>query len=129
MIPVPAGNPEVDALRREVERLRKELNKSEKLPNPNKNEEVSTQAKTSRVTIVLPTDARLWVENVECPLTSSVRSFDTPPLDGSQQYVYNIKMEVMRDGQLVSQTQRAIITPGQSVRVDFNASAVSTASR
>ena len=49
--------------------------------------------------------------------------------NGNQQYVYNIKMEVMRDGQLVSQTRRAIITPGQAVQVDFNAGALSTASR
>ena len=130
VIPVPGTTPEVEALRREVERLRKALEKSEKLPNPNKKAdgEISTSAKISRVTITLPASARLWIENVECPLTSSVRTFDTPPLSSNQQYFYNVKMEVMRDGQLVSQTQRAIITPGQPVQVDFN-TALTTASR
>ena len=60
MIPVgPGGTPEVDALRMEVERLRKALEKSEKLPNPKKADEgVTTPAKTSRVTVLLPAAPR-----------------------------------------------------------------------
>ena len=79
--------------------------------------------------MVLPTDARLWVDNVECPLTSAVRSFDTPNLSTNQQYVYNFRMEVVRDGRTVTDTHRAVITPGQPVNVDFNQGAISTASR
>jgi uncharacterized protein (TIGR03000 family) len=130
VIPVQGGNSEVDALRKEVERLRKELEKREKIPNPKKDEEVATPTKVSRVTVTLPANARLWIENIECPLTSSVRTFDTPPLRSNQQYFYNVKMEVMQNGQLVSQTQKAIITPGRPVQVDFNGNAaVTTASR
>ncbi len=128
----PAGNPEVEALRREVERLRKALQeKSEKVPPPKKDTEevVSVAPVVSRVTVTLPSDARLWIENVECPLTSSVRSFNTPPLNAHQQYFYNIRVEVVRDGRPTSQTQRVIINPGQEVRVDFNGSAVGTAAR
>ena len=51
---------------------------------------------------------------------------DTPPLPSNRQFYYNVKMEVMQNGQLVSQTQRAVITPGQPVQVDFNGSAVTT---
>jgi uncharacterized protein (TIGR03000 family) len=118
----------MDALKRENERLRKELNK-EKVPAPKKDGEVSTTTLISRVTVTLPASARLWVDNVECPLTSSVRTFNTPPLRTNQQYYYTVKMEVMQDGQLVTQTQRAVITPGEPVRVDFNAAAVTTASK
>lgn len=130
VIEIPAaGNPELEALRKENERLRKELQKkSEKVPAPKGNEEVSAPV-SSRVTVTLPSDARLWVENVECPLTSSVRSFNTPALNPNQQYVYNLKVTAIRDGQTVSQTQRVIITPGQEARVDFNGAAVGTAAR
>jgi len=119
VMPVPSSNPEVEALRKEVERLKKAL---EKVPDPKKkstDEGVSAPV-SSRVTVTLPSDARLWVENLECPLTSSVRSFETPPLNPNQKYYYNLKVEVARDGRKVSETQRVIITPGQEARVDFN---------
>lgn len=107
--------------------------KTEKIDPPKKTEgggSVSTQdQQKSRVTVVLPSDARLWVDNVECPLTSTVRSFDTPNLNANQQYVYNFRMEVVRDGRTVTDTHRAVITPGQPVNVDFNQGAISTASR
>jgi uncharacterized protein (TIGR03000 family) len=97
----------------------------ETLPTPKK----ATAPTTSRVIVQLPVDAKLWVDNVECPLTSAVRSFDTPALDPSQKYTYNLKMQVVRDGRTVTHTHRAVITPGQPVQVDFNAGALSTASR
>jgi uncharacterized protein (TIGR03000 family) len=119
VMPVPSGNTEVEALRMEVERLKKALEESKKKKSTES--EVSASV-TSRVTVTLPSDARLWVENVECPLTSSIRSFDTPPLNANQKYYYNLKVEVARDGRKVSETQRVVITPGQEARVDFNSS-------
>lgn len=83
-----------------------------------------------RITVNLPEDARLWVDHVECPLTSSVRSFRTQPLNGNQQYFYDLKVELTRDGRTISQTQRVVITPGHEVRVDFTkVGAVNTVSR
>jgi uncharacterized protein (TIGR03000 family) len=93
---------------------------------PKKTKEEST----ARVTVTLPSDAKLWVDNVECPLTSSVRTFSTPALNPEQRYFYNLKVEIVRDGQTLSETQRVVITPGQEARVDFNNSTVvGTASR
>jgi uncharacterized protein (TIGR03000 family) len=98
---------------------------SEPVPSPKKtSDEGSVIAQQrSRVTIAAPSNARVWVDNVECP----VRSFETPALNANQQYVYNFRMETIRDGQAVVQTQRAIITPGQPVNVDFNQGGVATA--
>jgi uncharacterized protein (TIGR03000 family) len=119
----------VEALRRQVEELRRQLKKSEGAPKSRPEEGVVAPTQTARVVVTLPTDARLWVENVECPLTSAVRSFNTPPLNSNQRYSYNLKVEVVRDGQTVSETQRVVITPGQESRVDFNNTAVGTAAR
>jgi uncharacterized protein (TIGR03000 family) len=99
----------------------------EKKPEPGKKKdggEVSIPHNIARVTIQLPGDARLWVENVEAPLTSSVRTFHTPILNPNQQYFYNIRAQIVRDGQAITETQRVIITPGQETRVDFNTSNV-----
>jgi uncharacterized protein (TIGR03000 family) len=68
----------------------------------------------------VPADARLWVDNVECPLTSSERSFDTPKLNVNQQYAYTMKAVVVRNGQTFTETQQVVITPGQAARVDLN---------
>ena len=95
------------------------------MPAPKKTDgEVSAPARVSRITVTLPASARLWIENVECPLTSSVRTFDTPPLSGNQQYFYNVRAEIVRDGRTISETQRIVITPGQEARIDFNTSNV-----
>jgi uncharacterized protein (TIGR03000 family) len=131
VVPVPASNPEVEALRKEVRELREKLKKSEKIGEPKNNkDEVSAPTATARVTVSLPGDARLWVENVECPLTSNVRSFNTPALNANQRYVYNLTMQVVRNGQTQRESQRVIVIPGQEVNVNFNGSnAVTTAAR
>ena len=82
----------------------------------------STDLSAARVTIHLPATARLWVDQVECPLTSSVRSFATPALNPNQQYFYNLKVEMTRDGRTVIENQRVLLTPGQETRVDFTPS-------
>jgi uncharacterized protein (TIGR03000 family) len=125
VIDVRPGGGEVEMLRKQLEELRNKLKQTEKTPgkkNP-ADEEVAAPV-SSRVTVTLPSDARMWVENVECPLTTSVRSFNTPLLNANQQYFYNLKVEVVRDGRTVSELQRVVITPGQEARVDFNSSTV-----
>jgi uncharacterized protein (TIGR03000 family) len=77
------------------------------------------------VIVNAPEGARVWVDNVECP----VRAFDTPALNANQQYVYNFRMQLVRDGQTVVQTQRAIITPGQPVNIEFKDGGTATVSR
>jgi uncharacterized protein (TIGR03000 family) len=98
----------------------------EKVDSPKKKGtgDVSVPSNVARVTVNLPSDARMWVENVEAPLTSSVRTFTTPALNPNQQYFYNIRAEIVRDGRTITETQRVIITPGQEARVDFNTSDV-----
>jgi uncharacterized protein (TIGR03000 family) len=101
--------------------------KSEKVPGPK--EKKPGEEQSARVTVNLPSDARLWVDAVECPLTSSVRSFNTPALNPGQRYAYSLKVEIVRDGRTVSETQRIVLTPGEETRVDFsnNGGAIATA--
>ena len=83
----------------------------------------------ARVVVSLPADARLWVDNVECPLPGAVRSFDTPNLDPQQRYTYTLRMIVERDGRMVQDSRQVALTPGQQIEVDFSSvGAVRTAS-
>jgi len=126
IVPVPSS--EVESLRRELQDLRDKLKKVEKVGSP-RPESVSTPT-IARVTVTLPSDARLWVDNVECPLTSAVRSFSTPALDANQRYYYNVTMQVVRSGQTLRETQRVLVVPGQDVNVAFSGeNASATAAR
>jgi uncharacterized protein (TIGR03000 family) len=74
----------------------------------------------ARITVRLPADARLTVDGVDCPLTSNMRSFDTPVLVPRQEFYYTLKAEVVRDGQPISQTRRVAFRSGQRVTVSFD---------
>jgi uncharacterized protein (TIGR03000 family) len=88
-----------------------------------------TRPQVARITVKLPSNAKLWVDDVNCPLTSSERSFNTPPLAPGRQYFYTIRMEVERDGQTVSEDRRVFVAAGRQVNVDFNTPATVTAQR
>jgi uncharacterized protein (TIGR03000 family) len=91
---------------------------------------LATEGKdTARVTVKLPTDARLYVDDVLCPLTSSTRSFNTPELDAGRKYYYTLKAEVVRDGETRAATQRVLVEAGKQVTVEFKDLPVQTVSR
>ena len=81
---------------------------------------VSSSPRPARITVQLPNDAKLFVDNVACPLTSSTRAFDTPSLQPGREYYYTIRAEVTRNGQRRVQTQRVVVSSGRRVRVEFN---------
>lgn len=124
----PAGDgavtPRSEAERDAVRRLLKELRQG------GKKEEETSRAAPARVTVRLPADARLWVDQVECPLTSGERSFDTPELAPGQTYYYTLKMQVQRRGAPMTDSQRVLVSAGQRVTVSFaNPEPVTTAQR
>ena len=76
-------------------------------------------AAPARITVKLPEDARLWVDNVECPLTTAVRSFNTPPLERGRSYFYTMRVQLNRTGEAAGDSQRVTIAAGSQVEVDF----------
>ena len=91
---------------------------------------LTTQGKdAAKVTVKLPSDARLYVDGVQCPLTSATRSFDTPDLDAGQRYYYTLKAEVVRDGVMSTKERRVTVEAGKQVTIEFNDLPVQTASR
>jgi uncharacterized protein (TIGR03000 family) len=85
---------------------------------------------TARITVSLPASAQLFVDNVECPLTSGTRSFVTPRLVPGTQYYYTFRMRNVHEGQTQDMSRRVLLTAGQHVQVNFNnPGALSTARR
>jgi uncharacterized protein (TIGR03000 family) len=93
-------------------------------------EEVIAAARPAVVTVSLPADAALYIDNVQCPLTSASRTFQTPALDPGREYYYTVRAEIVRDGQRRTQSQRVTVGAGRQVSVEFNSfAALQTASR
>jgi uncharacterized protein (TIGR03000 family) len=114
---VPRNEAEADAIRDALKKLRQK--KKEENPAPS-DTLVSSSPRPARITVNLPTDARLYIDNVFCPLTSSTRSFPTPPLQPGREFSYTLRAEVTRDGQTRVQSQRITVGAGRQVNVEFN---------
>jgi uncharacterized protein (TIGR03000 family) len=115
----PTVAPQTDAEREAVRNLLEKLRKAKK-PGESGIPGNPSSANTAHLTVNLPADAHLWVDEVECPLTSSVRSFNTPPLQPGQTYYYTLKVQVDGKTGPVTENQRVLVTAGQEVTVNFN---------
>jgi uncharacterized protein (TIGR03000 family) len=83
-------------------------------------------AAAAHVTVRLPENARLYVNEVPAPQTAR-RGFDTPRLDPGKTYYYTLRAETSRDGNTRSESRRVELRAGQQVEVDFTElSAVAT---
>jgi len=79
---------------------------------------------SSRVEVILPDDAKLFVNDSERVPTTGMREFVTPELVKDAQYVYRFRAEVTRDGKPESSTQIVSFKGGEAIRVDFSAAAM-----
>jgi uncharacterized protein (TIGR03000 family) len=85
------------------------------LPKPGSGDETVRAS----LTVELPTDAKLFVDGQAMKTTAATRHFVTPPLPRGQAYFYDLRAEIVRDGQTVSVSRRVIVQPGQEARASF----------
>jgi uncharacterized protein (TIGR03000 family) len=84
----------------------------------------------AKVIIDLPAEAKLYIDGRLMKTASAHRVFSTPTLQPGQLYYYDLRAEVARDGQVLSQEQRIIVSAGQQARAafrDFGAGATAKA--
>jgi uncharacterized protein (TIGR03000 family) len=82
--------------------------------------EASIVPARARVIVELPADATLSVDNVATKANSATtRSFSTPELTPGQEYFYDLKAEVTRDGKPVTETKRVLVRAGAEVRASL----------
>jgi uncharacterized protein (TIGR03000 family) len=73
----------------------------------------------ARITVELPVDAKLTVDGVACPLTTSKRVLETPKLQAGQTYYYTLEAQVVRNGETIAESRRVVFESDKNVRVDF----------
>jgi len=104
----------------------KVMPKSEPVPPPKKTSQTSAPA---TIIVSLPADARLFVDGNSTTSTSDRRTLVTPELAFGTTYVYTMRAEIVRDGQVQSQSQQVNVIGGQTATVQFNLSGQGVASR
>lgn len=70
--------------------------------------------KGGKVTVTLPTDARLLFNGVAANGTGGTRTFQTPPLHPGQSYQYELTAEVLRNGRVERATGTVIVRAGET---------------
>jgi uncharacterized protein (TIGR03000 family) len=117
---------EIAQLRAEVASLRQQLEPNKQPATMQVVSNASKQPAPAQVTVHLPADAKLYIDDVVCSLTSDTRSFATPKLQPGRKYYYMVRAETIRDGAPITETQRVILEPGQHVAVTFTNLSVAT---
>jgi uncharacterized protein (TIGR03000 family) len=87
----------------------------EPIPRPKK---MKTQTSASLL-VTLPEDAKLTIDGRATKETSGTRLFITPPLETGWDYQYQLRAEIIRDGQRRALTQKVTIRPGEETRVNL----------
>lgn len=69
--------------------------------------------------IRVPESARLFFSDAPTQQTGTTRTFATPPLAAGRKYSYDIRAELVRNGQKIKRTKHVAFAAGQTVEVDF----------
>jgi uncharacterized protein (TIGR03000 family) len=73
------------------------------------------------ITVKLPADARLYFDDNPTRQDGATRTFVTPELRPGKEFVYQAKVEYVRDGRTMTQTKAVTVRAGQTARVEFGA--------
>jgi uncharacterized protein (TIGR03000 family) len=86
---------------------------------PGKEEEQVSASRRAKLIVKMPDDAKLYVDDKPVRM-SGTGSFRTPELKKGQDYFYEVRAEVVRDGKAISETRRVIVKAGTVIRADFS---------
>ncbi len=73
----------------------------------------------AKLVVSLPADATLTIDEEATTSTSDLRSFVTPALTPGQDYIYNLKAEINRDGKSFIVTQRVTVRAGEETKASL----------
>jgi len=87
---------------------------------PAPREKMSGDYDRARILVQVPDDAKLYIDGNLMRTGSSNRVFQTPVLQTGKTYYYDLRVEVVRDGQTVVQEKQVLLRPGQEVSAAFD---------
>lgn len=82
--------------------------------------DVAGQEQSSATVIVrVPSNAKVLFDGTRTQQTGARRPFITPRLSPGRTYTYELKVEIDRDGRVLSDTRQVSVKAGQTVEIDF----------
>lgn len=76
-------------------------------------------ANAVQLRVVVPADAVVWVDDRPTTHTGTERILVSPPLGGTGPYTYEVRARWPHEGQMLQQTRRVQVYPGDRLTVDF----------
>jgi uncharacterized protein (TIGR03000 family) len=87
---------------------------------PKKDEKKDGLEENARLMIEVPSNAKVYVDGSLTKSGSEVRQFYTPALERGQSYFYDVKVEVEKDGKLLTANKRIYVKAGDVIRASLN---------
>ncbi len=73
-----------------------------------------------RLVVRVPAKSKVYLQDQPMTLNGTVRRFVSPPLNRNIDYVYRVKVEIERNGEMITKTTTAKIRAGQQVEVSVD---------
>jgi uncharacterized protein (TIGR03000 family) len=93
--------------------------REETVPLPKKLGQESLAPHKARLIVEVPADSKVYVDDQAMKTPSETRVYQTPDLEPGQIYYYEVRVEMERDGKVISETKRVVLRAGQEVLADF----------
>lgn len=117
-----AARKEVDTKADKKDDKRQENRKDEgkkDVDKKNQNDKKLELGNQALLLVELPTDARLFVDGKQMKSGQPQAAIITPALDPGRIYAYEVRVELVRNGQTLTETQRVVLRPGQRSHACF----------
>jgi uncharacterized protein (TIGR03000 family) len=69
--------------------------------------------------VQVPSNAQLWVDGQRTRQSGPMRTFVSPPLNGTGDFTYNLRAEWNQGGQTVTRNKDVVVHPGEQVTVNM----------
>jgi uncharacterized protein (TIGR03000 family) len=71
---------------------------------------------SARLIIEVPSDSKLYIDGKQTTSGADVRHFKTPALESGQTYFYDVKVELEKDGKILTANKRVYVRAGDVVQ-------------
>ena len=78
-----------------------------------------TTPTSARILIDVPENAKLYIDGQPVKDVRGERMFYTPTLNAGEKYYYDVRIETVKDGKVISESKRLIVRAGDSIRESF----------
>jgi uncharacterized protein (TIGR03000 family) len=77
-------------------------------------------SQTALLSVSVPAEAKIFINGTATTSSGSERQYVSRGLSNGNRYDYEVRAEITRDGQTVTETKNITLTAGQQVNVSFN---------